>query len=90
MKILYFITGNKGKFLEAKQKLQQKDLGYPEIQAESLNDVALQGVLHIQKKFKKPFILEDAGLFIETLHGFPGVYSKYVVSGVFTEAALND
>lgn len=85
MKILYFITGNKGKFLEAKQKLQplgfsviQKDLGYPEIQAESLKDVALQGVLHIQKKFKKPFILEDAGLFIETLHGFPGVYSKYV------------
>jgi XTP/dITP diphosphohydrolase len=85
MRTLYFITSNKGKFLEAKEKLLplgfsviQKDLGYPEIQAESLEDVALQGVKHIRMEFHKPFMLEDAGLFIEALQGFPGVYSKYV------------
>jgi len=85
MKTLYFITSNKGKFLETKEKLQplgfsviQKDLGYPEIQAESLEDVALQGIRHVQMNFTEPFMLEDAGLFIEALHGFPGVYSKYV------------
>jgi XTP/dITP diphosphohydrolase len=85
MRTLYFITSNTGKFFEAKEKLRplgfsviQKDLGYPEIQAEKLEDVALQGVSHVRKGFNEPFILEDAGLFIDALHGFPGVYSKYV------------
>ena len=85
MKTLYFITSNKGKVQEATKKLQslgytvvQKDLGYPEVQAERLEEVALQGVAHVQTRFHEPFMLEDAGLSIEALQGFPGVYSKYV------------
>jgi XTP/dITP diphosphohydrolase len=85
VKTVYFITSNKGKFLEAKTKFSgldikiiQKNLGYPEIQADSLEEVALFGAKHIQKKFDKPFILEDAGLFIDSLNGFPGVYSAYI------------
>jgi len=85
MKTVYFITGNKGKLKEAKKKflkvdinVVQKDLGYPEIQADALEDVARFGVEHIQKRFEHPFILEDAGLFIDALDGFPGVYSSYV------------
>jgi XTP/dITP diphosphohydrolase len=85
MKKLYFITSNKGKVKEATEKLRplgysviQKDLGYPEVQADSLEEVALQGIAHIQAKYHQAFMLEDAGLFIETLQGFPGVYSKYV------------
>lgn len=85
MKRIYFITSNKGKLLEAKQKLHsigyvvvQKNLGYPEIQTDSLEDVVASGISDIQKRFDKPFMLEDAGLFIEALSGFPGVYSKYV------------
>ena len=85
MNALYFITGNKGKFSEVKEKLQsidikiiQKDLGYPEIQADSLEEVAKYGVDHIKKGFNEPFILEDAGIFIDVFDGFPGVFSKYV------------
>jgi len=85
MKTVYFITSNEGKLREAKTKLLgadieviQKNLGYPEIQASSLEDVAYFGVKHIQEKFNHPFILEDAGLFIDILDGFPGVYSAYV------------
>lgn len=85
MKKIYFITSNNGKVLEAKEKLSvagidvvQKNLGYPEIQADSLEEVACFGVEHIQKQFDQPFILEDAGLFIDALDGFPGVYSAYV------------
>jgi XTP/dITP diphosphohydrolase len=85
VKTLYFITSNKGKVREATEKLRplgfsviQKDLGYPEVQAEGLEDVALQGIEHVKISFNEPFMLEDAGLFIDTLHGFPGVYSKYV------------
>ena len=85
IKPLFFPGGNIGKVAEVKEKVKlfdiniiQKDLGYPEVQADSLEEVADYGVDYIQKKFNEPFILEDAGLFIDVLDGFPGVYSKYV------------
>ena len=85
MKEIYFITGNKGKVAEAQKKFSelgikviQKNLGYPEIQVETLEEVALFGVEHVLKNIDKAFILEDAGLFIDSLKGFPGVYSAYV------------
>jgi len=93
MRQLYFITGNKGKLSEIENRLKpfnikivQKDLGYPEIQADTLEDVAKYGVDHVKSMFVKPFILEDAGLFIDELKGFPGVYSKYVF---YTVGLLN-
>jgi len=85
MKTIYFVTSNKGKLKETKTRLSevsvnvvQKNLGYPEIQADTLQDVASFGMKHIQKRIDSPFILEDAGLFIDHLNGFPGVYSAYV------------
>ncbi len=85
MKTIYFITGNKGKLSEVKEKLRsldvtviQEDLGYPEVQGDSPEEVAEYGVECIKKRFSHPFIIEDAGLFIDALEGFPGVYSKYV------------
>lgn len=85
MKTIYFVTSNNGKLKETKTRLSevgvnvvQKNLGYPEIQADTLQDVASFGVKHIQKRIDSPFILEDAGLFIDHLNGFPGVYSAYV------------
>jgi XTP/dITP diphosphohydrolase len=85
MKKLYFITSNKGKLREATEKLRplgysviQKDLGYPEVQADLLEEVARQGIEHVKARFPHAFMLEDAGLFIDSLQGFPGVYSKYV------------
>ncbi|RLF42435.1 MAG: non-canonical purine NTP pyrophosphatase, RdgB/HAM1 family [Thermoplasmata archaeon] len=85
MREIYFITGNKGKLLEAEKKLSdldvriiQKNIGYPEIQADTLEEVAEFGVQYLVDKVKDTFILEDAGLFIDALKGFPGVYSAYV------------
>ena len=85
MKEVWFITGNKGKFSEAKAKcstldikLVQKDLGYPEIQGDTLEEVIQYGIKYLQNRCSQPFIIEDAGLFINALQGFPGVYSKYV------------
>ena len=85
MKKLYFITSNKGKLQEASEKLQpfgfsviQKDLGYPEIQADTLEEVVAAGISFLQSRCQERFILEDAGVFIDSLEGFPGVYSKYV------------
>lgn len=95
MKKIYFITSNKGKVLEAKNRFSvfnievvQKNLGYPEIQADSLEEVARYGVEHIKKRFKKSFILEDAGLFIDYFKGFPGVYSSYAYRCVGCDGIL--
>jgi len=51
MKTIYFITGNKGKLSEVKEKLRsldvtviQEDLGYPEVQGDSPEEVAEYGV----------------------------------------------
>jgi XTP/dITP diphosphohydrolase len=85
VKDIYFITSNKGKYKEVANKLIeidynviQKNLGYPEIQANTLEDVVNFGVNYILKRFNKPFIIEDAGIFIKYLNDFPGVYSADV------------
>lgn len=93
---LYFVTSNKGKYVEVKEKLSQididvvqKNLGYPEIQADTLEEVTSFGIENIKERFDKPFIIEDAGLFIDELKGFPGVYSSYVYHTVGCKGILN-
>ncbi len=82
---LTFATGNPGKIREARAKLaglghevEQWDGGYPELQAGSLQEVAAFGLEHLEGHLDPPFLLEDAGLFVDALEGFPGVYSSYV------------
>lgn len=49
-----------------------------EIQSESIIEVAEDKVRKAFDIIKKPVIIEDDGLFIEALNGFPGVYSSFV------------
>lgn len=95
MKTIVFVTGNQGKVAELTKLTTdchatfiQDSFGYPEIQAETLEDVALFGCQHVLQRLNKPFILEDAGLFIDALHGFPGVYSKYVYHSIGLDGVL--
>jgi XTP/dITP diphosphohydrolase len=79
--MISFVTSNKGKFAEARGifgDLEQKDIGYTEIQADTLEEVAIFGMREVSSRLQGPVMLEDAGLFIEALQGFPGVYSAYV------------
>jgi XTP/dITP diphosphohydrolase len=79
--MIYFVTSNSGKFAEARAilgDLIQRDLGYTEIQADTLEEVASYGIREVMEKQQAPVIIEDAGLFIKGLKGFPGVYSAYV------------
>jgi XTP/dITP diphosphohydrolase len=81
---LTFITGNPGKLQEAREalgphtRLEQDPHGYPEIQADTLEEVARAGLEAVAERLQPPYFLEDAGLFIDALGGFPGVYSAYV------------
>jgi len=84
-KVAYFITGNIHKFLEARQVLSERGIAAAklkveavEIQDDSLENIAKYSVKDAVKRCGLPIFVEDAGLFVEGLQGFPGPYSRYV------------
>lgn len=87
---IVFVTGNAGKLRELRALLaphgvavDQDDRGYPEIQADRLADVAAAGAQHLLGDgLEPPFVLEDAGLFVTALRGFPGVYSRHALDTI--------
>lgn len=92
---LYFITSNPGKFKEVCENLaplgytvKNLKIEYPELQVDTLDEVAKFGVDWLNKKVDNPFIIEDSGLFIEALNNFPGVYSAYVFKTIGHEGIL--
>jgi XTP/dITP diphosphohydrolase len=89
--LISFVTSNQGKFREAKAilgDLVQDNIGYTEIQADSLEEVSAFGIREVVARLQKPCIVEDAGLFIEALKGFPGVYSAYVLKTIGNDGIL--
>jgi len=84
---LYFATKNVHKYLEAREILSEYGLEVErlavskvEIQSESLEEIARFAVESIEAS--GAVFVEDAGLFVEALKGFPGPYSSYVYSTI--------
>ena len=82
---LIFVTGNHYKFQIAEValenigvKLIQKKLETPEIQSESVEEVALFSADWAANILNKPVIVSDGGFYIEALNGFPGPFIKYI------------
>lgn len=77
---LYFITGNKNKFLEVKEMLsnvKMLDIDLPEIQSIDPKEI-IKAKLVAAKKFKKgEFIVEDTSLYFDCLNGLPGPFIKW-------------
>ena len=96
--IVYFITRNDNKFLEVSKlfkqekidyRLKQNNLKTSEIQATSLEEVALFKLNSVRDKVNTSFFVEDAGFFVDIpLNGFPGVYSSYVLKTIGNEGIL--
>lgn len=84
-----FVTGNAGKVRELQALLEPLGLsvaqdagGYPEVQADTLAEVAAEGARHLLGRLAPPFLLEDSGLFVDALRGFPGVYSRHALDTI--------
>ncbi|RNJ27201.1 non-canonical purine NTP pyrophosphatase [Halosegnis longus] len=79
---LRYVTTNEGKIREALSYLDddvtQLDYDYAEPQADELEPIAAAGAREAYRVAGEPVIVDDAGLFIEGLDGFPGPYSAYV------------
>jgi len=85
MKTITFVTGNSYKFKVAKKAvgdsgihLKQKKLHTPEIQSDSVEEIAEFSARWASDVLKRPVVVSDGGCFIEALGGFPGPYIKYV------------
>ncbi|MFX1485618.1 MAG: XTP/dITP diphosphatase [Promethearchaeota archaeon] len=94
MKLL-FATSNKNKIREASEilgkigfEIEHLDIERIEPQHESLEKIASYSVSLVSKKIKKPVFVEDTGLFIEALNGFPGPYSSYVFKTIGNKGIL--
>ena len=83
---IWFMTTNQGKVEEAREyfsghgmTVKQFEFESSEPQAEDLETVALSKIEQAIPHLPNPddmLLVEDAGLFVDALNGFPGVYSS--------------
>jgi len=80
--MLQFVTGNAGKVREARSLLEaditQFEFDYTEIQSPDPKAIAAYGAREAYREAGEPVIVDDSGLFVDALEGFPGPYSAYV------------
>jgi XTP/dITP diphosphohydrolase len=91
-----FATSNKHKVAEANVigtrfgvTFKQLELSYPEVRDKSVSVVALEGAKYVYNKVGKPMVVEDSGLFIRALNGFPGSYSRLVFDSIGIQGILD-
>ncbi len=89
------VTHNKNKYIEYNEKfkeysidLEWVNLEYFELQADNLEDVVKFSIGFVKETVAPPFFLEDAGLFIKSLKGFPGPYSSYIQEKIGNKGIL--
>lgn len=85
MKKLTYVTGNWAKILSARQileplgfEVEQVKMEVPEIQNDSIEEIAKYSAKWASDKLKCAVIKNDSGLCIDSLNGFPGPYTHYV------------
>jgi XTP/dITP diphosphohydrolase len=81
---VFFASSNEHKFEEVQRILSNLGVNIKlfkttleEIQSNSLNEIAKRKAIDAFTKIQKPILIEDDGLFINSLNGFPGPYSSY-------------
>jgi XTP/dITP diphosphohydrolase len=84
-----FASTNQNKYNEVRSILEPHGVSVEfaktelvEIQSDSLEEIAREKAKSAYAKVGRPVIVEDDGLFIDALAGFPGQYSSYVFKTV--------
>lgn len=78
-----FVTSSEGKLKEARELLGSRlaavDIDIDEIQALDVRDVVKDKAMRGYAIVNKPIIVEDTGLYIKGLNGFPGALIKWTM-----------
>lgn len=92
---LKVITSNPGKVREYERsfshlgiEMEHYKVPYDEVQTSDLEEVVSKGMVELRKQGLKNFIVDDSGLFVDGLKGFPGVWSAYVQKTIGNKGIL--
>jgi XTP/dITP diphosphohydrolase len=96
---LIFITTNSHKVKEINDladaesrniTIMHRDYDYPELQLDEIEAVAKESANYIRENtgIEESFFIEDSGLFIPALNGFPGPFSAFVFRTIGNEGIL--
>ena len=95
MKSLYFASNNYDKYVEIQPVLQKYSIDVrfsrmklTEIQSTFLIEIAIEKSKSAFEKISMPIIVEDDGLYIDELNGFPGQYSSYIFETIGNDGIL--
>jgi XTP/dITP diphosphohydrolase len=92
---LWFLTQNPHKYREARAILASQSIlirqlsqRKTEVQGSNPEEIAKFALEIALKRNKKRILVEDSGLFVEDLDGFPGPYSSYVLGTIGLKGVL--
>jgi len=92
---ILFVTSNLNKVKEIESILssyyitvETAKIKKYEIQSEELEEVAKESALKAYHLLQRPLFVEDSGLFIRALNGFPGPYSSYTYKKIGLDGIL--
>ena len=92
---LKVITSNPGKVREYEKELSGYGIEmehfrhpYDEVQTSDLSEVVEKGMDAIISEGIRDFIIDDSGLFVDALKGFPGVWSAYAQKTIGNKGIL--
>ena len=95
MTTIKVITSNPGKVREYQKafgdlgvKMEHLHIPYDEVQTAELEEVVEKGMAEIRSKGISDFMIDDSGMFVDSLKGFPGVYSAYVQKTIGNQGIL--
>ncbi len=86
---LMFVTSNSSKVKLANERLGRYGITVLQVLKEVLEpqlfnveEVAISKAEQLSKKLRRPFIVEDSGLYINKLNGFPGALMKPILDSI--------
>ncbi len=90
-----FVTSNRWKFSEAEKILNKyginivhANIPLEEKRGESVEEIAEDCAIRAFSLLGKPLFVEDSGLFVPSLNGFPGAYSAWALSKIGNEGMM--
>ncbi len=94
--VAFLVTSNIHKFNEARHILgtfriataMLKRIDPVEIQDDNIENVAKVSAIDAAQKCNLPVVVEDAGLSVRALDGFPGPYSSYIFKTIGNDGIL--